>query len=247
MNHVRNKQQGFTIIELTLAMLFISFLLLGIALTVIQIGGIYNRGTTTKEVTQASRDINDDISRTINASGPFKLSTDYVLRPSATSPAGGRLCLGTYSYIWNYAKAISTGDTNVTKYLPPSGGSIPSSPIRLVKVPDPGKIYCTKNGTAFANQDIRGIDTPKAQELLKAGDRELGLHAFSFTTPPASATDTTTGQQIYSLNYTIGTTKIAALNTTQTACLAAGVANADPLYCNVQQFTLVVRAGNGVN
>jgi type II secretory pathway pseudopilin PulG len=249
MNHVRNiKQQGFTIIELTLAMMFISFLLLGIALTIIQIGAVYNQGSLAKEINQVSRDINDDLDRTISASGSLTLATDYMLRPSATAPAGGRLCLGTYTYVWNYAKAINSANVNVTKYLAGPDGTTPSSPIRLVKVPDPGKLYCAKSGTAFTYPNIRSVDTPNAQELLQAGDRELGIHNFAFISPvPASATDASTGQQIYSLTYTIGTSNIAALDATQSACLAPSIVNADPLYCNVQKFSLVVRAGNGVN
>jgi type II secretory pathway pseudopilin PulG len=249
MNHAHNnKQQGFTIIELTLAMTFISFLLLGIALTIIQIGAVYNQGALAKEINQVSRDINNDLNRTISAAGSLTLANDYVLRPSATAPAGGRLCLGTYTYIWNYAKALDTSNVNVTKYLAGPDGETPTSPIRLVKVPDPGKLYCVKTGTAFTYPNIRSVDTPKSQELLQAGDRELGIHNFAFISPvPASATDASTGQQIYSLTYTIGTSGISALNTNQTACLAPSIANADPLYCNVQKFSLVVRAGNGVN
>jgi type II secretory pathway pseudopilin PulG len=249
MNHVVKKQQGFTIIELTLAMTFISFLLLAIALTIIQIGAIYNKGTTVKEINQSSRDMNDDLRRNISAASSLTLATDYVLTPSAAAPAGGRLCLGSYSYIWNYAKAIANGDSNLAQYLNAPDGSRPSEAIRFVRVPDPARSYCAKSGTgALAYRDIRSIDVPQARELLKPGDHELGMHNFSFITPiPASATDPATGQQMYSISYRVGTSKIPALNADQSACLAPGVANADPLYCNIQQFSLVVRAGNKVN
>ncbi|MDB5163320.1 MAG: hypothetical protein JWO54_391 [Candidatus Saccharibacteria bacterium] len=251
MNHVVKKQQGFTIVELTLAMTFISFLLLAIALAIIQIGSIYNQGTTVKEINQVSRDINDDLHRTIASVGALTLSDDYVLRPSALDPAGGRLCLGTYSYIWNYAEAIANGNSNVTAYQSPPSGSPVNEPIRLVKVPDPAKVYCAKTGSgAMAYTSVRSADVPQSKELLKAGDHELGLHQFGFRTPvpvPASASDDATGQQLYSLQYTIGTTKISALNDDQSLCKSADLVGADPLYCSVQQFSLVVRAGNGVN
>jgi len=250
MNHAHKKQHGFTIIELTLAMTFISFLLLGIALTIIQISAIYNKGTTSKEINQASRTINVELDRDISTASSLTLATDYVLTPSTGTAAGGRLCLGSYSYIWNYAKAIEANSANVTKYLTPPD-STKTSVIRLIKVADPSKVYCAKSATnpaALANPSIRAVDTPIVQELLSNGDHELGLHNFAFITPvPASAANASTGQQIYSITYTIGTAKISSLNPTQTACLASGVANADPLYCNVQQFSLVVRAGNGVN
>jgi type II secretory pathway pseudopilin PulG len=245
MNHAHNKQQGFTLIELTLAMAFISFLLLAIALTIIQIGAIYNQGTTSKEINQASRDINADLSRNISAAGAITLTDDYVLRPSA-DPVGGRLCLGSYSYIWNYTKGLASGSDDVTKY---QSATADDSAIRLLKVADPGRLYCAKDGSGgLANKDVLLADKPRSQELLKPGDHELGLHNFAFISPvPSSAIDTATEQQVYSLSYTIGTSKLDALNTTQTACLAPGILNADPLYCKIQQFSLVLRAGNGVN
>jgi len=248
MNHARKTQHGFTIIELTLAMMFISFLLLGIALTIIQIGAVYNKGTTSKEINQASRTINTELNRDVLSATSLTLATDYVTTPTTGVPAGGRLCLGSFSYIWNYARAIEVGSANVTKYTT-APDSTKSSSIRLVKVPDPARVYCAKTGTGgLAFPNVRSVDTTLVQELLSNGDHELGIHNFAFITPvPASSADANTGQHIYSLTYTIGTSKISALNATQTACLAPNIANADPLYCNVQQFSLVVRAGNGVN
>jgi len=249
MNHVAKKQQGFTIIELTLAMTFISFLLLGIALTIIQISAIYNSGVTTKEINQLSRGINDDLNRNIPSAGSLTLASDYVLIPNATNPVGGRLCLGSYSYIWNYAKT-APGTAGFTMYTAAPDGRKPADQIRLIRVPDPGALYCLKNAGALVHPNIRSVDTPLAIDLLKTGDHELGIHDFSVITPPASAIDSTTGQQLYSISYIIGTTKMVALNApvpAQTTCIAAGLPNADPLYCNVQQFNLVLRVGNGVN
>jgi len=247
MNHVHNKQQGFTLIELSLAMAFISMLLLGIATTIIQVGAIYNKGTVSKDVNQLSREINVDLDRNISAASSLDLTTDYVYSPASATAAtadGGRLCLGSYSYVWNYARALASDSPGVTKFQ-----SGLSTVIRLVKVPDPGRAYCAKNLSSgvLLNKYILPADDSKVQELLKVGDHELGLHSFVFTTPPASATDLNTGQQIYSVSYIIGTTRISSLNSTQTACLTANITNADPLYCTIQQFSLVVRTGNGVN
>src|SRR5690554_2740424 len=118
----RTKQQGFTLIELTLAMAFISVLLLTIALTIMPIATIYNRGMTYKEVNQAARDVADDLRRSVRNSGVFTISTtganttDYVtLRNNANVVIGGRLCLGSTSYIWNTTKGLELGDTLVTR------------------------------------------------------------------------------------------------------------------------------------
>ncbi len=237
MNHAAKRLEGFTLIELMLAMIFVSVLLLAIAFTIIQIGAIYTRGMTLKEVNQTSRDISDDLRRTVAGSEAFSLTTDYV-----TNSAGGRLCTGTYSYVWNYAKALASGDTNLTTYEANAG-----TVLRLVKVPDPGKLYCLKapNG-ALQYRQIRLNDTSTAQELLKAGDRQLSLHQFTVTSGPGLS-DPVTGQQLYSILFAIGTGRVEALNADQSACLPPGDPNSDLLYCAVQQFTLVVRAGNRVN
>ena len=104
MNHVDKTHKGFTLIELMLAMTFISVLLLAIAMTIIQVGAIYNKGVALKDINQSGRGISDDISRTVAASEAFSLTTDYV-----TGTDGGRVCLGSYSYIWNYAKSFPNG------------------------------------------------------------------------------------------------------------------------------------------
>jgi type II secretory pathway pseudopilin PulG len=244
MNHVDNKQ-GFTIIELMLAMTFVSFLLIGIALTVIQIGAVYNKGTTLKEINQTSRELNDELRRNITASGKLDYGNDYVLSPASASSeqnaAGGRLCLGTYSYIWNYARSLASNSADVTKYA--SG----SKDIQFIKVPDSNKIYCNKSGLSGTDvlvvKEVSDADEATAVELLKSGDRDLGIHKFTLNDPPASAKNAITGQQVYNIAYTIGTSRVSAMNSDQSACLDASLPNADPLYCNVRQFGLVVRTG----
>ena len=57
------RSTGFTIIELTLAMAFISVLLLSIVMTAIQAGRIYNRGAVLRSVNQAGRDVSDTLRR----------------------------------------------------------------------------------------------------------------------------------------------------------------------------------------
>jgi len=241
MNRVDKKQQGFTLIELVLAMGFVGALLLAIALTIIQVGALYNQGTTLREINQASRDISADLRRSISSTGTIDIAKDYVTTAPVGSPAGGRLCLGSYSYIWNYARAVAVNDAAVTKYGTPPSAEVPI----LVKVPDTDKIYCSKDGSgALVYANIRGADVAQAQELLKPGDHSLGIHQFNFITPiPASATNAAIDQSMYSLQFTIGTNSVTALNATQTACLPANDPNSDPRFCNVQQFTLVVRAG----
>lgn len=242
MNRAANqyKQQGgagFTLIELMLAMTFISILLLAIAMTIIQIGTIYNKGLVLKEINQVGRAVADDVKRTTAASESMNLSTDYV-----PHTAGGRLCLGTYSYIWNTARALEQSDVNITTY------AVADKPtIRFVKVPDSAKMYCAKTPAgALTHRSISVLDTDKTQELLPSGDHSLGINQFQLI-PSAVVTDTSTGGSLYTLEYTLGTGKISAMNPTQTACLGPGELNSDLTYCSVVQFSIVLRAGNKVN
>lgn len=230
------KQQGFTIIELMLAMSFVAALLLAVALTILQIGTIYNKGLTLKEVNQTGRSISDDLTRNIGASTAFSVNTNYVSIPNV----GGRLCTGQFSYIWNYANALQNNATGITEY------ATSTTPVRFVKVPDAANAYCARNGAPLLYPDIRAADVSKAVELLKTGDRTLSIHQFSLFSPP-NGSDPLTGQQVYTLSFTIGTGEVAALTSDQTACLPPGSPGSNFSYCAVQQFTLVIRAGNRIN
>ncbi len=235
MNHVDNK--GFTLIELMLAMTFISVLLLGIAMTIIQIGTTYNKGMALKEVNQSARDIGTDVQRSMAAVSAIS-DDDYV-----GTTSGGRLCLGTVSYIWNYGKAFAENDPGITWYADDTDHI---RKIHLIKIQDSSKIYCAKDGTGVLLHPTVGVsDATPAQDLLKEGDHSLNVHQFLLTSDPA-AIDTVTEQRLYALDYTIGSGEITALNDDQTACKAPGEEGADFSYCNVQQFSIVIRAGNRV-
>lgn len=255
MNQPNNRAAGFTLIELMLAMAFVSVLLITIALTIIQMGTIYNRGMTLKEVNQSARDIADDLRRVVSSSEMFSApvdssdddTADYVKLRSAdrSMTYGGRLCTGSYSYIWNAAKAIEENSTQLTTHS--KGGS--EQPARFLKVPDVGKKYCAKEGSgALALSDVNPADSAEASELLQAGDHSLGIQSFTVSTTNSSV-DAATNQRLYRVTYTIGSGKTSAMNADQSACLAPGdpSGNANLTYCNVQKFTLVLRAGNTVN
>jgi len=245
MNHkVKNGNRGFTLIELMLAMTFISILLLAIALTIVQIANIYNKGMINKELNQSSRTIADEFGLAMRSSGSFSLSTKYVDRAW-----GGRLCMGQYSYIWNYGLALANQNTNRNQYSGPNtsgnvvtSGGVTRYEISLVKAPDAGGAYCVPNGSGrYPN-----INPSGAVELLRTGDHALVLHNFTVRSV-ASGTDALSGQQLYKLSYTLGTSKIAALDSTQTLCRGPGDPASDLNYCAINQFTIVLRVVNGVN
>jgi len=225
------KLNGFTIVELMLAMGFVSALLLAIAMTVIQIGNIYNRGLTYTNVNQAGSSLVSELYRSIGGSAAFDISTNvrgngprYVKKT-----LGGRLCLGQYSYVWNYGKALAN-NTTINKYSENT-----EVKIHFIKALDPNTKYCRQ-----PNSDI---DPADAVELLDSGQHDLAIHSLAITSN-SSATDASTGQQLYNITLRIGTNDQTALNIDNTTCKVPSDAGSDPSYCAVNKFTITVRAGN---
>jgi hypothetical protein len=215
-----------------LAMTFISILLVAIAVTIIQISNIYNHGITLKEVNQAGRSLAADLQRSVRASSQFDISNGgnhYIQQ----GDWGGRLCLGNYSYIWNYGKAINDNDpneSNLNVYTSDTGIAI-----RFVKVIDPSSSYCLN--------PAKKVEPSEAIDLVNVGDHNLAVHNFTVTSGE-NAVDTRTGQRLYSIKFVIGTNDTNALD--GGVCKSPGTPGADPSYCSVQEFNVVARAGNAV-
>jgi type II secretory pathway pseudopilin PulG len=249
MNREHNrKQAGFTLIELTLAMSFISALLLAIAMTVIQISHIYNKGMALKEVNQSARDVTDMVRRSLVDAPSFDPTQDY-----RTNSAGGRLCLGNYSYIWNTEKALDAGDVNLTNFeKEPATGWDADSEVRLVRVQDPARVYCARTATnALIQKAIRSEDADKTDILLQTSERDIGLLDFRILPATSSPTDTNfdpaTNERLVTVLFRLGTGELSAMNPGLTACRPPSDPESNNDFCNVQEFTLAARAGSGVN
>lgn len=229
MNRVAKNTNGFTIVELMLAMMFVSVLLIAIALTIIQISNIYNKGLTMKAVDEAGRDISTDMRLTIGQSQPFNAATSYRVQSSpGGNKDGGRFCTGTYSYVWNFGKTLST---QINKY------DSSSDMIRLVKVRDGGGQYCLN--------PARKIIVSDATELLSEGDRDLAVQSFSLE---SLAEDPASGQALYRIVMEIGTNERDALEenltTLDTTCKPPSDVATLSNFCAVNRFDFTAQAGN---
>lgn len=235
MNRVdRGQQGGFTIIELMVAMAFVSVLMLSIAVAVIQIGNIYNRGLTMRSVDYAGRALSTDIRQTLAKSEPFNVDTALRFQKNPDSdpdnPDGGRFCTGLYSYVWNFGKSIKDP---VNQY------SLSDEEIRFAKVRDPGGDYCA--------DPTRKIQRENATELLSGGDRDLAVQKFGVS---KLADDIATGQALYRIVMEIGTNNQNALQGVDSLnsiaeCRPPSDDAALQDYCAVNLFEFTVQAGNG--
>lgn len=103
----RNNQYGFTVIELTLAMVFLTFILIFTTTTTIQMMKTYNKGVTIKQINQAGRTITEDLARLLSAGKASDVDISYI--------AKGRLCVGNAVYMWTPVyKPDNTYNSNVT-------------------------------------------------------------------------------------------------------------------------------------
>ncbi|MGD8374058.1 MAG: type II secretion system protein [Candidatus Woesebacteria bacterium] len=120
--HTKSNQSGFTLVELTLAMAFVSFILLFIVFAMIEIMGDYNKGIVVKEINQTARTIVEEMGRLSRSTDASAINT--------SAQAEGRLCFGSVSYAWNVR-----GNELDNKFTD-------NSLVGLVRVEDPAGSLC---------------------------------------------------------------------------------------------------------
>ena len=179
MHRLNNSERGFTLIELLFAMSFVSIMLIVILTATIQITQIYNKGITLKQVNQSGASIGSELQTSLKAADA-PINTDTAVNAAHTA---GRLCLGTYSYVWNLQ------GSRVNQYAD-SGDTI-----GMVKVADPTRKMCDGNP---------GVPHASATELIlgaqgKAGV-QLELRDFIITRQANAGIN-----YIYAVSYTIST------------------------------------------
>lgn len=226
---IYKSKKAFTLIELSISLVFISFLLLAITYTTIQIGNTYNYGISTKAVGQAGRAIISDMQQEIRSIKPFDPTlnrSDFIEFIGSPGVTGGRLCIGTYSYIWNTASAIKNNSFGANVYTDSS------STIRFVKVQDTNKAYC-------ADQTIK-IDKSKSKELLATGDKNLAIYDLNITSPDTS-NDVISGSRLYYFEIYLGTENSDLVNLDNTGKYKCSDTNVT--YCVVELFSISVLSG----
>ncbi len=164
---------GFTIVELSLALAFFSVLLLAIGALSIHIIGIYQKGLSMKAISSTSRELISDFSRSISASVGQNISENCSKFPGnggkqcnqdhgrkliykqnygtieiggseRSVPFSGVFCTGQHSYIWNTGYALNPA----SHYKIKSGHRATyngKNDFRLLKINDYGREACSRN------------------------------------------------------------------------------------------------------
>lgn len=239
----RINQKAFTLIELMLAMTFVSVLLIAIAMLTIQISNTYTKGITLRDVNQAGLAVSNDLHRSINAAGAFDAT------PGADSfvqqPTGGRLCLGNYSYVWNDGQGLNEqASTLSNKFILP-GGAPSDEKIHYIKVADLGKSLCQPTNQADIDSDSTVspvyadiVFDQKVTEMLTAGDRDLAVQSFKIVSGSLA-------KPLYYISIVIGTNgegQITGIDGDE--CKPPSELDGDQDYCSINKFDIIARVGS---
>ena len=238
----RYRRYGFTLVELMLAMAFVSVLLLAIATIAIQAGKLYNRGLTLKSINQSGREISDSLRRDFLQANAGKISGNansaVVMVQAGGADRSGRLCLGDYSYVWNVPKVVSgevkAGAGIITEVSGPHSGR----PINFARVIDPDGMLCQKNETTGAYMST--VATDKVTHLLKpagSNDVVLAIHQMK----AARVAGDSGADSLYRLEFVLGTSQLEAVNTANGTCKPPADNSENLDFCAINSFEMIVR------
>ena len=127
MARLSDKQSGFTLIEVSTALIFVGFIIFILAATTVNIVRSYNKGIWLAQINQAGQQMNSDIGDKARYS------------PAATVTSNRRMCINGVSYLWNTQQDIDKGKQGNNVY---SDGTLNGTPIRLARIDDPSGEYC---------------------------------------------------------------------------------------------------------
>lgn len=232
-------KRGFTIIELMLAMSFISALLLAIVMTAIQAGRIYNKGLTLQSVNQAGGSIGDTLRRDFLQTNAQMVSRGPVGAVIFTQDGGkdvsARFCLGGFSYLWNIPQESSV-------VVAPSALVLDSKgvPINFVRVPDSGGSLCEPLGAGGYENNLP--ESMQVTHLLKqsSDSAEVGLAIHELQVSPLTSTEGKS-EALYRVEYTIGTSKLSEIDTADQRCRPPSDERSNDDFCAINNFEMIVR------
>lgn len=222
-------ERGFTIVELTLAVVFVSILLLLVATVTIHIGNLYEKGVTIKSINQVGREVMDTLDRDIAQAG------DQVKFEAVGSGANinYRLCLGGISYLAN--SGASLNDSAGARITYSDGGKF----VTFARVVDDTASFCNQTNEGIYRMTVN--NTAQSVELLSASTTTLAVH--DFLVEPLTQD---TSQSLYRVTLVIGTNEVGTLDTDY-RCRTGNAGDDDYganfNYCSVAEFTTIIRSG----
>lgn len=248
-------RQGFTLVELSLSLVFIGILSLTVALIINNAVSSYRRGVTLNQVNTVGMELVDDIRGALQASPPNRdelckneeCGEMVVKRTGEVEidgkkeivPIYGAVCTGKYSYVWNSGyvvgsdKKVSVEEDNM---------------FRLAKWDDPitesnKETICSINNGLTNNFVLP--DKAKNKEILLAEDEDnpLALYDFVVQEPAVGPKGDTA---YYTASFILGTVQGGInINATGDFCKAPKDGGGAFDYCAINKFNFAAQATGG--
>ena len=243
----RRTRLGFTIVEASLANVFISFILIAIVVITGYIMTIYQKGLVIKAVNSASQDLTAEFQKYIKATAPDGVSSVYrkmeniqINGATQSVPVNGAFCTGKVSYVWNSGYVLSSDtysgyQATVDGY---GGGTF-----TLLRVNDPTQVACRgSHGTSGRNYQVDAAAGSNAVELLNHYEYNLAIYDLDTSTP---VFHDITSQDFINGSFILGTLKgdidITANGEYCTAAKDSSLSS-DATYCSVGKFNFAATA-----
>lgn len=167
----RKSEAGFTMVEVSMSLVFIAFIILFLTASLMSLFGTYNKGVWLSKVDQAVRQMRLDISDSVRFSGhTVVLSKDGKAY---------RLCGNGISYLWNTDAQLrrhKKDDGDYGKMLNHFDGNH-NIPLKMVRILDLTGSYCksiidsSKSIKDIDSSDLKQpkLENPNVQTLLSTG------------------------------------------------------------------------------
>ena len=231
--------RGFTIVELTIAVAFLSVLMLAILTISMAAGKMYVKGDTNKAINQAGRDFSDTIRRDFLAAGVGTITPPIINNVGSTGNPliSGRMCLGAVDYLWNTAALLNSSSAAA------EGAKIRMSngrPIKFVRITNTAG-YCSETPAGSGNYPMTIPANADVTEMFGGDGREYAL--YSMTLRELSRRDE---RGIYQLSYTLGTNEAESTEVAPEGyvrCKTDDNVAAYFSYCSVSDFDTLIRIG----
>lgn len=229
--------RGFTLVELTLAMSFLSMLLLMITLLILQVSMTYNKGFTLRAVNESGQLISNEIQRKLSTAptetvGYREGVVDTTAQGSITT---NRLCVDGTVYAWTTLAQRDQSDSGNKKY------------VGFAKFGGSKKLYCGTTAaanncgtTSALNEPLDPIQ-PGATDLIDTKDQALVIRHFECK--PITNFGGDGSQALYKINFTIGTNTNDLIDTNG---VCKPPQDAKQEFCAVNDFSFIARSTKGV-
>lgn len=162
-------KKGFTLVELSMSIVFISVLLIGIASLVIHMTSMYQKGLTLRAINASGQQIIEDMTRAVNgasyivdvteadadgngyiddAENKEAIKTYFYESKAGDEQRYGALCISDYTYIWNTRASLYNLVNGKMDEDPVDGvwisndGGDSYQRYRLARIPDPSHSQC---------------------------------------------------------------------------------------------------------